>query len=303
MPAFSPDGRSIGFFRLSKERSVFIVIPSIGGPERIVAEVPGRGYSLAWLPDGKWVVTAGLAMMSIESGETRRLTSPRTKLSRDFSPAVSPDGHTIAFSRSTSVFVSDIYLLDLDEDLKPKGEPRRLTFLKRNSYSPAWTPNGREIIFTSYGRSLWRVAVSGQGKPERLPFTGEEAFSPAISRSGNRLAYQRYVHDTNIWRLPLSGSGVAAGAPARFIASTRTDWTPQYSPDGQHIAFASSRTGADAIWVSDAEGSKAVELFSQLGFLDLQAGHPMGSGLPSIPVWRGMMISMSSEQAEANYSV
>ena len=39
-PAFSPDGQSIGFVRVAKERSTFIVIPSIGGPERVVAEVP-----------------------------------------------------------------------------------------------------------------------------------------------------------------------------------------------------------------------------------------------------------------------
>ena len=38
-PAFSPDGRSIGFVRVSKEHAAFIVIPAIGGPERLVAEV------------------------------------------------------------------------------------------------------------------------------------------------------------------------------------------------------------------------------------------------------------------------
>ena len=55
----------------------------------------------AWLPDGKWVVIDGLALLSTESGETRSLTSPPTKSSSDFSPAVSPDGRTVAFSRTT----------------------------------------------------------------------------------------------------------------------------------------------------------------------------------------------------------
>ena len=118
--------------------------------------------------------------------------------------------------------VSDIYLLDLTEDLKPKGEPRRLTSLKGLSYGSAWTPNGREIIFSSgvleADRSLWRVPASGAGEPEQLPFTGGEASWPAISRSGNRLAYQQWLVTTNIWRLSLSGPGVASGPPARFIA-------------------------------------------------------------------------------------
>ena len=86
-PAFSPDGRSIGFVRVSKGHATFIVIPAIGGPERTVAEValpPGvhvPGPLFAWLPDGKWVVTGGLALLSTESGEMRSLTSPPTKSS------------------------------------------------------------------------------------------------------------------------------------------------------------------------------------------------------------------------------
>ena len=38
-PAFSPDGRSIGFIRLFEKRAVFVFIPAIGGTERIVADV------------------------------------------------------------------------------------------------------------------------------------------------------------------------------------------------------------------------------------------------------------------------
>jgi Tol biopolymer transport system component len=76
--------------------------------------------------------------------------------------------------------------------------------------------------------------------------------------------YQRgAAFDVNIWRLSLSGPGVAAGPPARFIASTRLDMAPQYSPDGKRIAFESGRSGGHDIWISDAEGSNAVELLPQ----------------------------------------
>ena len=161
--------------------------------------------------------------------------------------------------------MGSIYLLDLTEDLKPKGEPRPLTPLKSYLLGLAWTPDGRDIIF-SFGfmadMSLWKVSAFAAGEPEPLPVTGEY---PTISRSGNRLAYQRAVCDTNIWRLSLSAPGVAAGDPSRFIASTRAEQSAQYSPDGKRIAFESRRSGPLGIWVSDADGSNAQQLFSRSG--------------------------------------
>jgi eukaryotic-like serine/threonine-protein kinase len=282
-PAFSPDGRSIGFIRVAKDRWTFMTIPSMGGPERSVAEIPvviGLGTDrpwfdgplFAWFPDGKRVATYGLMLLSLETGETRSLTSPLppSKLFTDSFPAVSPDGHTIAFGRSFISFVNaSIYLLDVNQDLKPKAEPRQLTFSKDKNWSPTWTSNGQEIVFISSGESrigsLRRVKASGQAEPQLLPFGGGEASWPAISRNGNRLAYQKNLFDTNIWRLPLSSSGTAAGPPAQVIASTRMDLTAQYSPDGKRIAFMSTRTGTWSIWVCDADGTNAVELLSQAG--------------------------------------
>jgi Tol biopolymer transport system component len=275
-PSFSPDGRSIGFVRISKGRAAFIVIPSIGGPERNVVEVPiardaeyGPGPLFAWLPDGKWVVTDGLALLSTESGEIRTLTSPPTKLLPDFSPAVSPDGRTVVFSRSVNIGVSELYLLELTDDLKPKTEPRRLTSLESFSWGSVWTPNGREIIFTSgvfaSSSDLWKVSPSGAPEPQRLPLQIEEPGFPAISRSGNRLAYQRDTRNVNVWRLSLSAPGIAASLPTKLIASTRYQETAQYSPDGKRIAFESDRSGLHGIWICDAEGSNFVGLFLRSG--------------------------------------
>jgi eukaryotic-like serine/threonine-protein kinase len=273
-PTFSPDGRSIGFVRVSKGHGSLIVIPSIGGHERLVAEgLPAplpyeASHLFDWFPNGKWVVAEGLSLISTDSGEMRSLTS-QPKLLPDFSPAVSPDGRTVAFSRTADGTLSDIYLLDLTEDLKPKGEPRRLTSLNGWNHGSAWTPNGREIIFHSffYGRggSLWKVQASGSREPEHLAFTGGDARFPAISRSGNRLAYQREVSDANIWHLSLSGPATATGLPVRFIASTRWDVVAQYSPNGKRVAFESDRSGVYDIWVSNADGSNAVELISRAG--------------------------------------
>ena len=46
------------------------------------------------------------------------------------------------------------------------------------------------------------------------------------------------------------------------MASSREQTAPSYSPDGNRIAFQSTRSGSDEIWVSDSDGSDAVQLTS-----------------------------------------
>ena len=76
---------------LEGKLSVYLVSP-LGPPERKVAEISRTGIDwprgLAWTPDGKSLVVTdrnsdneplGLFLLSVESGEKRRLTSPERK--------------------------------------------------------------------------------------------------------------------------------------------------------------------------------------------------------------------------------
>jgi Tol biopolymer transport system component len=264
----------VGFIRVANENEKrhvsFVLVPSIGGPERMVADLADSVGSFSWFPDSKWVVTSGLTLLSTESGETRSLTSSPAGSFPDSTPAVSPDGRTVAFERFLGFGVEQICLLDLTEDLKPKGQPRQLTS-KDFSYEPAWTADGQEIIFVSgsggSGVGLWRIPASGGGEAEPLAFAQGQVFEPAVSRKGNRLAYVQGspMPDDDVWRLMLSGPGTAVGPPARFIASTRSDSAAQYSPDGKRIAFESDSGGVRSIWVCDAAGTKMMEVFSRAG--------------------------------------
>ena len=81
------------------------------------------------------------------------------------------------------------------------------------------------------------------------------------------MAHSRWEEDHNIWRL--SGpTSEQPSPPMPFIASTRDDREPQYSPDGSRIAFASDRSGNREVWICDSDGSNPF----QLTFL----GHSMG---------------------------
>ena len=52
----------------------------------------------------------------------------------------------------------------------------------------------------------------------------------------------------------------ATGEKRRVISSTFRDLTPQYSPDGSQIAFSSSRSGHQEIWLCDRDGSNPTQL-------------------------------------------
>src|SRR5439155_12820104 len=147
-----------------------------------------------------------------------------------------------------------------------------MSFENEELEGPAWTPDGRELVFSSGGhfgaRRIKRVMVDPSargGKSESRPLpVGEQATTLNISRSG-RLVYSREIRDSNIWKLDVPASAGAFAKPVRLISSTLDDQSPDYSPDGKKIAFASTRSGTEEIWVANADGSNSVQLTAMGG--------------------------------------
>jgi Tol biopolymer transport system component len=285
-PVWSPDGRWIAFFRSQPPAPTGLrsrelrLMPPLGGPERKLADIrsqdffPAAAY-LAWSPDSNSLVVTdspgegqpdALFVVSLETGEKRLLTNPQPPVLADTSPAVSPDGRSLVFLRRTTWGAGELHLLGLGEGLTPAGEPRRLTPVELRADFPAWIPNSEEIIFSAKG-SLWRLAVTGENTPARIPYIGEDGLMPTISRAQPgkpaRLAYVRSFVDTNLWRIETSAPGApSSSAPVMAISSTKHEYHCQFSPDGRRVAFSSSRSGDPEIWVSDPDGSNAVQLTS-----------------------------------------
>ena len=96
--------------------------------------------------------------------------------------------------------------------------------------------------------------------PRRIEGIGANAFGRlTLAPKGNRLVYSTVYVNYDIYRLDLRTPDAKA---QRFLASTRYDGSPAYSPDGKRIAFVSSRSGSREIWVADADGSNPAPLTS-----------------------------------------
>jgi Tol biopolymer transport system component len=276
-PAWSPDGHRIAFIRYSTKlgESGFYIVPALGGPEQRIGNAAPLPHifdrHLDWSPDGRFLAVVdktdpsgpfGIFLLSMDTGERRRITTPQPGSIGDTGPAFSPGGGIIAFKRSIGSGINDIYLVGVSG-----GEPKRLTFGNGFTASHAWTPDGRELIFSSAKdgvNRLWRVSASG-GVPRQIPYVGQGAYYLAIARSGHYLAYSRWFADSNVWRLEIPSVTKKIGKPEQLISSTWEDRSAQYSPDGARIAFRSDRSGTNEIWVCDSSGANPFQVTSFQG--------------------------------------
>ncbi|HEY6400075.1 MAG TPA: winged helix-turn-helix domain-containing protein [Blastocatellia bacterium] len=285
-PVWSPDGRTIAFYRSSPDGDGIFIVPALGGAERKLTGVWANRFGFGshiwihWSPDGKWLAVGdktsaeepfSLFLISPETGEKRRATSPPASVVGDCSPAFSPDGSQLAFVRVISALVGEVYVVAANG-----GEPKRLTFDGAGVSNLAWVPNGREIVFARRqgGKSqLFRIPVEG-GAPEWLTATGNEAQYPAFSSDGTRLAWRQNTVNTDIFKLALDSGSEKSPPLASLIVSTALEASPRFSPDGKRIAFVSNRSGSDEIWVCDSDGENPIRLTSFRGPL---AGSPSWS--------------------------
>ena len=287
-PTWAPNGRFIAFFRPLTTQGVgrngVYLIPAEGIAEpRKLAEVFTGDYApdIEWTPDSRWLVVtlgsqpdqpAGLHLLSLDTGEMKRLTSApagTTGTAGDYLPALSPDAQTLAFVRVLDSGICEVYRVSLTKDFLTKGEPEKLRFENKRIWDLIWTRDGKELMYSSgyfmAGETvLKRIRISEPNSEKGYATTqesfGEGVYDLAISRKDGSLMYSRVSRDSDIYRMELPGKDGGTRGPEKFIASKRKDYCADYSPDGRKIAFVSTRSGAEEVWLCNADGSMPRQL-------------------------------------------
>ncbi|HLK67868.1 MAG TPA: protein kinase [Bryobacteraceae bacterium] len=272
-PAWSPDGHRIAFLRRGDDGTRVMIVPALGGPERQVGPPLGASFEggLCWLPIANRLVfgAGGLGAVSVDNGQLQHLTEAESGKS-DLYPALSPDGGYLAFVRTISPIAeapSRIFYLRLDGKQQPEPGLKLLTAVLQGVGGLAWAPDGRSLIVSALRRGtvhLFRVRFPG-GQSEQMmgvSASGDFGGSLSISPAARNMALAIAENDTDIWRVagPAWPESKPRPEPARFLASTRDDVTPDYSADGKKIAFESRRTGSQEIWSVDSAGQNAVQV-------------------------------------------
>jgi Tol biopolymer transport system component len=257
-------------------------IPPVGGEERKVYETTYvaktyLGRMLACTPDSKGIVISereapaepnALYLVTIATGEKRRLTSPPAGYLGDSDPAFSPDGKTLSFVRVCQLDRQDLFMLDLSPEFGSVGEPKPVTdkmpVRYRNFYGYAWSAEGREIIAALLRgvntNDLWRVPLNNAHNSKRLELVGGTGSYPAISGLARRLVYQKSSSVFSTWFLDDPGESRKSAVPTKLLSSTEWDDMCQVSPDGKKIAFRSTRSGYMEVCTCNSDGSGFLRL-------------------------------------------
>lgn len=266
--AWSPDGKNIAICRAVKGSGTAIVLISpLGGTERKVSSMNCTvryDSALSWSADGKKLAflhhpadspsadEIRLYVLSIDSMEEVPIKTDCKVVS---APTFSPRGDYLAYGCFENMSAVSIYLHNLSNG----GDTQLLRGLDGVG-GLAWSSDGRRIVFSTgiFGGELWEVPLDSPNRREKLPF-GHDVEELTVSFTGHRLAFRQMRTNTNIWRLDL----IHPKEPVqKVVVSSREQHAPGYSPDGTQIAFESNRSGSQEVWISDADGSNAVQLSS-----------------------------------------
>ncbi len=149
------------------------------------------------------------------------------------------------------VYVSDaggskeLYVMDYDG-----YGPKKLTDLNSICLSPAWSPSGDKLVFTSFWKrnpGLYLLDLKGASPLKRVL----EGFSPlcsggAWSADGSWMAFSASLDgNTELFRTGADGGG----QPERLTRNWAIDVSPSWSPDGKRIVFVSDRAGHPDLYI------------------------------------------------------
>ena len=174
----------------------------------------------------------------------------------------------IAFTAAVSQD-KEIFVMDHDG-----ASQRQVTNSKTLNLTPAWSSDGREIVYTSYQRGnpdLFAIDLI----PNRIGYLLKDNglySAPAWSPDGKKIALvstkdgnaEIYVLDAYSKKLE------------RLTQHPAIDSSPSWSPTGREIVFTSDRLGSPQIFIMDAEGSNLRRLPLEGSYNDSPVWSPRG---------------------------
>lgn len=250
---------------------VYSINPDGTGATRLTND-PGIDRDAVWSPDGKRIAfhstrdnpLGEIYVMNADGTEVVRLTN---SVGANGEPSWSKGGKQIVFTSTRGAVDPtkfnfddfDLYVMDADG-----SNVVRLTNDKTGDFSPAFSPDGRSIAFTSTrdhpgaaGVDLYVMSVDGTNI-SRLTFQNGRVNYPSWDSHSRRLAFSiSGTAESGVYTLTLDNLGFTR----LTFDPAQGDNFPSWSADGSQLAFTSMRDNGDSeIYVMNADGSEPTRL-------------------------------------------
>jgi hypothetical protein len=182
----SADGRIV----MDLLGGVWVLPPRGGGAEAVDAgALPAQRPR--WSPDAAAIVfearseqRGGLYLYDFANSEVRALGEGHYS---DQQPEWHPDGERIVFASQRHDTGIDLWEIDV-----PTGVSWRVTSLAGDESEPAWSADGRNLVYISFHEDRWSLMLRRFGQPDRVLITSENRLSaPSWRPDGSLVTFAR----------------------------------------------------------------------------------------------------------------
>ncbi|HVN92166.1 MAG TPA: protein kinase [Terracidiphilus sp.] len=160
-------------------------------------------------------------------------------------PALSPDGTKLAVAVGI-LAKHNIWVYDLK-----RGTGSRLTADSSDDLNPVWSADGKQIMFSSNRAGqydIYQEAANGLGSAEIVLQSKDHAkYLNDLTADGHYAVFDNGgdSNETALWALPMLGDH----KPFAFLSGEIRAFSAQFSPNGHYVAYSSTETGRNEIYV------------------------------------------------------
>jgi Tol biopolymer transport system component len=167
---------------------------------------------------------------------------------------LSPDGKLLALViNDPKTGTGDLWVHDLE-----RGSTDRVTDTPYSEFSPIWSPDSTEIVYSADPEgppNLFIIGLGGGQPRELVPFNSEVQYPTDWSAASGTILFQRLSAATggDIWEVDAAG-----GEPRVLVQNELHQYSGRVSPDGRWLAYGSRKTMDAEVYIQpyDRPGSR-----------------------------------------------
>jgi len=188
--------------------------------------------TLAYLPVDSYVAETNVVLVDRAGKESSALP----KADRYTNPRLSPDGSRLSVDIRSANSPGDIWVFEVG-----RSGGTRLTADEGRDFGAEWTPDGKELIFSSERPffDLYRRAADATRPEEPLLAGTYDHYTGSVSPDGKLFTFVLAVPGGELWTVNLQGPPKAA----RYFANGFNLGHPAISPNGRWMAYDSDESG------------------------------------------------------------